>query len=370
MGAIAAPAHATYSNLSVSPVYAGVNANPVVVTFTTSVAIGSNDQIRVWFPNATGGSWWSGSRAQSTGLSQTGPDLGSGATFSYGNPGNGEAWGQIQAAASVAANTSITFTFAPGTINFANIAGTVEFAIRHNGFDADTGSLAYQLTVPNQTVSFDANGGSGTMVDQLASSSTALTPNTFTRNGYYFDGWNTAANGGGTNFDDEANYDFVANATMYAKWRAIPLTPTAVMSIQVPVGQSIDNAPVALEADGLKVNTGYTVTVHSTPQIIDQGTIWSGRLSTTVQIPAGLEAGWHRLVIEGTAADGTPWVEENYFKVSPGGILLATSEVVPAELAVTGAPDSSGTITLSVVLLSVGLLLSAGAYRLRRRVNQ
>lgn len=220
-----------------------------------------------------------------------------------------------------------------------------------------------------RTATFDANGGLGSMTAQSSGSAAALTANTFSRNGHYFDGWNTLANGGGTDIANSANYDFVSNVTLYAKWRAIPLVPTAAVSIQVPVGQPIANAPVALQADGLKDQTGYTVTVFSTPQIIDQGTIWSGRLNTTVRIPSNLEAGWHRLVLDGTAADGTPWTETSYFKVTASGLLDATSDTIPAELVVTGAPDPSGTITLSVVLLSMGLLLSAGAYRLRRRIT-
>ncbi len=41
------------------------------------------------------------------------------------------------------------------------------------------------------TVVFDANGGSGTMSDQVNSIFTTLTPNTFSLTGYTFTGWNT-----------------------------------------------------------------------------------------------------------------------------------------------------------------------------------
>ena len=223
-----------------------------------------------------------------------------------------------------------------------------------------------------RVVTFDANGGLGTMTSQSSGSAASLTANAFSRNGYYFDGWNTAANGSGTDFANSASYDFVANATLYAKWRSIPLAPTASVAIQVPVGQPIANAPVALAADGLKDQTGYTVTVHSTPQIIDQGTIWSGRLNTTVRIPSNLEAGWHRLVIEGTAADGTPWTETSYFQVSASGLLAATSDSVPAELAYTGQnPDAVTSVaTLSGALLLLGLGFMGVGVTLRRRRSQ
>ncbi len=42
-----------------------------------------------------------------------------------------------------------------------------------------------------RTVTFNANGGTGTMAPQIANVPTALTLNTFTRAGYSFSGWNT-----------------------------------------------------------------------------------------------------------------------------------------------------------------------------------
>ncbi|MFA9276711.1 MAG: InlB B-repeat-containing protein [Rhodoluna sp.] len=229
-------------------------------------------------------------------------------------------------------------------------------------------TLYAQWALPTRTVTFDANGGTGSMSAQTGSAPALLTTNTISRNGYGFTGWNTAANGSGTAYAVDATHPFSSSETLYAQWRALPATPVAVVDIQVPVGSAIANAPVDLDVDGLKDQTGYTVTVFSTPQIIDQGTIWSGRLNTTVRIPSNLEAGWHRLVIVGTAADGTPWTEENFFKVSPGGILLATSEVVPAELAMTGSkavPAFYGAGFL--ILLGFGFL--AANVTLRRRNN-
>lgn len=230
-------------------------------------------------------------------------------------------------------------------------------------------TLHAQWSALSRTVTFDANGGAGSMSSQTSGSSAVLTTNTITRNGYGFTGWNTAANGSGTSYAVGATHPFTSSETLYAQWRALPATPVAAVDIQVPVGSAIANAPVDLDVDGLKDQTGYTVTVYSTPQIIDQGTIWSGRLNTTVRIPANLEAGWHRLVIEGTAADGTPWTEENFFKVSPGGMLLATSEVVPAELAMTGS-NTQPVFYGAAFLILVGLGFLAANTTLRRRNNK
>ena len=60
------------------------------------------------------------------------------------------------------------------------------------------------------------------MSNQIANVPTALTLNTFTRTGYSFSGWNTAANGSGTAYADGATYSFAADITLYAQWTALP----------------------------------------------------------------------------------------------------------------------------------------------------
>lgn len=75
--------------------------------------------------------------------------------------------------------------------------------------------------IAGKTVTFDANGGTGTMADQTASTATALITNTFTRAGYTFTGWNTAADGSGTAYADRASYPFSADATLYAQWTSL-----------------------------------------------------------------------------------------------------------------------------------------------------
>src|SRR6266568_5586638 len=81
-------------------------------------------------------------------------------------------------------------------------------------------TLYAQWTINSYTVSFDNNNGSGTMSSQSANYNvaTALTTNSFTKTGYTFSGWNTLANGTGTNYADGASYPFTASATLYAQW--------------------------------------------------------------------------------------------------------------------------------------------------------
>ena len=72
------------------------------------------------------------------------------------------------------------------------------------------------------TLSFDANGGEGTMAAQLfeAGISQAIAANTFTRDGYVFNGWNTAANGSGTSYTDKQSITISQDITLYAQWES------------------------------------------------------------------------------------------------------------------------------------------------------
>ena len=76
-------------------------------------------------------------------------------------------------------------------------------------------------------VTFKANGGTGSDYTQTVkyNTSTALTANKFTRTGYSFNGWKTAANSG-TSYANQASVKFTANTTLYAQWTANKYTIT------------------------------------------------------------------------------------------------------------------------------------------------
>ena len=70
------------------------------------------------------------------------------------------------------------------------------------------------------TVTFDANGGEGTMEPQTFASGVdqQLSPNAFTRNGYVFKGWNTAADGTGVAYAADGSPRLSSDLTLYAQW--------------------------------------------------------------------------------------------------------------------------------------------------------
>lgn len=75
------------------------------------------------------------------------------------------------------------------------------------------------------TVTFEANGSTeypvkGEMAPQTvnAKTDTVLNANTFTREGYNFLNWNTAADGTGDSYADGATVNLTENTTLYAQW--------------------------------------------------------------------------------------------------------------------------------------------------------
>jgi uncharacterized repeat protein (TIGR02543 family) len=93
-------------------------------------------------------------------------------------------------------------------------------------WDKDT--IEYKLCaqwsiIPLTTITFNANGGTGTMENQQikAGDSASLTANAFTRTGYTFAGWNTKNDGSETSYTDEESYTAgatTASVILYAKW--------------------------------------------------------------------------------------------------------------------------------------------------------
>ena len=97
-------------------------------------------------------------------------------------------------------------------------------------------------------VHFDANGGTGTMNNQkfyVDEAARPLTQNAFTRTNYEFRGWNTAADGSGTHYDDlesVRNLSVVDNdvVTLYAEWWKIQYSHPGVCVFDGTINTFID----------------------------------------------------------------------------------------------------------------------------------
>ena len=76
------------------------------------------------------------------------------------------------------------------------------------------------LDIKTYTVTFDPNGGSGTMSSQVFVDGVekSLSPNEFTRENYNFVGWNTMADNTGISYADCEEITLTADMTLYAQW--------------------------------------------------------------------------------------------------------------------------------------------------------
>lgn len=73
------------------------------------------------------------------------------------------------------------------------------------------------------TVTFDANGGTGEMTPQTFTIGTpqALSANMFTREGFSYVNWNTAADGTGTAYSDSQEVNPTSSMILYAQWNVM-----------------------------------------------------------------------------------------------------------------------------------------------------
>jgi hypothetical protein len=125
----------------------------------------------------------------------------------------------------------------PGAIGAASFTGTGSSVTSLNeAAPINTGNEEWVAVVidiaalPSFTVTFNNNGGTGSLTAQTNNVAAALSlfsTGTMANAGYTFMGWNTAANGSGTAYADGASYPFTASATLYAQWTVNSVTGAA-----------------------------------------------------------------------------------------------------------------------------------------------
>ena len=143
-------------------------------------------------------------------------------------------------------------------------------------------------------ISFDANGGTGTMEAQEIAetdTSTALATNSFSREGYTFSGWNTAADGSGTAYADQATGAGANGAiTLYAQWtkkigETTNYTVNAILD-QTYTGDAIEPAVVVKNSSTGDViaSSEYTVSYSNNTNVGTASvTVTKGSDSATVE---------------------------------------------------------------------------------------
>ena len=119
------------------------------------------------------------------------------------------------------------------------------------------------------TVTFNANGGSGSVQSMTANSGSSITlpsGSGLTRTGYTFGGWNTNAAGTGSNYAAGLSYTVNGNVTLYAKWNSSSGGNTVITLTRNEYGETSSYWQAIVELDsylnGGKITAGekYSLT--------------------------------------------------------------------------------------------------------------
>lgn len=138
-------------------------------------------------------------------------------------------------------------------------------------------------------------------------------------------------------------------------------SPGLALDFGGKVGQAAKGTSVEGSGTDLRPGEGLTLAVYSTPTVIGT-TLFEPDGFTEVfgSLPA-LAAGTHRVVLTGTALDGTALEESLSFGVGADGTIIWIGQ--PGAMAATGT-DAEGAATLAALAVLTGL----GLVALRRRI--
>jgi hypothetical protein len=204
--------------------------------------------------------------------------------------------------------------------------GTYSATVTVSGANGITASFGVSFTVlQTYTVSFNINEGSGTTPSSITQAGgTQITlpdGNDFSRPNHTFGGWNTLANGTGTNYAAGTVYTITTNITLYAVWI---VNSTFIITFT----QISDAAPEISGPTISRTGTGYptteTLTVSGDPydsiewfidNAVGAGTTGSGPTFTLdATNPAYNAVGAHSLTLE-VVAGGIPYNKTVTFTV-------------------------------------------------------
>ena len=181
-------------------------------------------------------------------------------------------------------------------------------------------TLYANWAINTYTIAFDANGGTGTMANKSMTYGTAsnLTANSFTKSGYTFKNWNTAADGTGTTYTNSQSVNNLstengATVTLYAQWKK-EVTKYAVQIYGI--NQDVDSEGNTLgltfgPATGANYNNAYVT--HEYEEITEN--------------PGNYNV---KIVTHTVAADGSETKTSEYLTNSSGNNVTRTQEQVTA----------------------------------------
>jgi uncharacterized repeat protein (TIGR02543 family) len=213
----------------------------------------------------------------------------------------------------------------------ANGAGTAYSDGASYPFTASVTLYAQWTADTAYTVSFEANGGTGSMAPETASEPTPLTTNSFVRTGYSFSDWNTSTNGSGTAYADGATYAFTASAALYAQWKAsisaAPPAPT-VTGISPTSGPVAGGTSITISGTGFSTTAGGSRIEFGTTSA--SAVICASTMRCTTTLP-GEAAGTVEVVVTTPHGTSTASPADHFTYVPAPTITRLTPEYGPTK---------------------------------------
>ncbi|MBQ7472181.1 MAG: InlB B-repeat-containing protein [Prevotella sp.] len=191
------------------------------------------------------------------------------------------------------------------------------------------------------TVTYDSNGATSGDVpeddneyDKDATVTVLGNTGSLAKTGYAFGGWNTEADGTGTNYSAGGTFSITANTTLYAKWN--PYTITAVSNNNSYGTVSGTTTITATPAEGYRVvagDGGYTVTSGTATVVNNGDNTFTVTPSSDCTVQINFEAIPTHTVTISTPTGGTLTVKNGDDVVSSGSSIRegTTLTIVPEE---------------------------------------
>ncbi len=194
-------------------------------------------------------------------------------------------------------------SFTRSGYSFLGWANTSEGSVSYlNGANYSIGTIDITLFAKwapnNYSLSFNANGGSGSMasINFLTGETKSLVANTFTRNGFKFTGWAITSEGD-VSFTDESFFTMGASdSTLYAAWRS------AIWAKSVESGAGSSGfLSIASDALGNVYAIGYQseTGVYTYGADVNLTGSFDGENAVLVKYDANGKAIWARSVVNG-----------------------------------------------------------------------
>ena len=164
------------------------------------------------------------------------------------------------------------------------------------------------------TVTFDANGGTGEMAEQIFTEGEprALVGNLFSYQEHTFKCWNTMKNGTGTSYDDRQRITVTSDMTLFAQWKKIVTFVKVTFDANGGTGemrpqQYVVGSPQVLRSNEFTSDTEGYVFVCWNTMPDGSGTSYLDGQIITVTSDITLYAQWKQMWVDLGLPSGTLW---------------------------------------------------------------